>query len=307
MKIAVAVPAHALELPSALRTTTASFKAQGADVYIVVDDPQTYLKFVRYVGDLRPMWLITQQAGVGAARNYGLAHLASSGYDCVLTADSHVRLLDSLDVLCRDALAYGATQGWRIDATHQQLVSGTIPSDKKPWFGRMYSVTLSKYVEVFDCVHKPWSYEPLTAYSATALKHLMKAQSGYVIIGRGFGAELSELTMSLSRLGYKVACSHVRYLHRFSKGDEPFWRDRWSDEQNRLFKESFGVYVAKHIPPEAQQRSPYYPFLKEVKTWQWPLIEEFNRSARYSTVFVYELFLNSGAPKAAGNLGDLLV
>jgi glycosyltransferase involved in cell wall biosynthesis len=303
MKAAVAIPVHELESPLALRVTAASFLEQGAEVFIVIDTPLVYTKFSQYVPQ-EVKWLVNPQPGLGAARNLGLSNLAKAGYDCVATADSHVVLLDGIDELCRDALAGGGAQGLRIDVNQQQLLTRT-PSSSRPWFGRMYSISLARYVEVYSCEHKPWTYEPLTAYSGSALRRLMEIQSGVLILGRGYGAESPDLSMSLARLGYKIMCSPTRYLHRFSTGQESFWKDRWNDEQNKLFRESFGVYLYKHVPKEKWRASPYETFVREVKPWQMALADRFNSAARMSTEQVYKLFLSTKF-SISGSPNDLL-
>jgi hypothetical protein len=308
---AAVVPVIHHEQPRALAITLRSLLRAGFVPVVVFD--RLGAEVVRLVSGLRgegvelvpvhgTTWISSGDVGVGQARDAGFRHAVELGFDCIATADSHVYLLDSAGALCSAALEHGGAQGTRIDAPFWQWPhSGWGP----PWHGRMYSVSLTRHVDVMSCRVKPWSYEPLLAFSARALRDLMDAQHGRVVVGRGFGAELADVTVSISRLGYRVACSPVRYVHRASGGEEEFWRARWrSPLQVRYWRESFGAYVLKHVPDWVP--TPYREFARALEPWQVAACEEFRRRARRDIFSVYAEFIAS-APEVRGSLHELLL
>jgi len=302
----VAVIHH--ESPRALRITVNSL-LRGGFVPIIVFD-KLASEVVRFIKDLRsegvelvPLygftWISSGDVGLGQARDAGMRHAVELGFDCIATPDSHVVLQGSADSICRDA-AGGATQALRIDAPFAGWPEKTTGV---PWYGRMYSISLKHYVEVYNCTIKPWSYEPLMAFSASALRRLMDIQSGRIIVGRGFGAELPDVSISLARLGYRIACTPVPYIHRASTEDIPFWRERWRDErQKKYWMESFGAYVCKHIP---DIDSPYSGFPKALEPWQKAICENYRQYAKKDIREVYLEFIKS-APAVKGDIQLLL-
>jgi len=302
----VAVIHH--ELPRALRITVSSLLRAGFVPIIVFDKIGS--EVVRFIGDLKkegvelvPLygftWLSSGDVGIGQARDAGMRHAVELGFNCIATPDSHVVALGSADSLCRDA-EMGATQGYRIDAPFYGWPDRTVGI---PWYGRMYSISLKYFVEVYDCRIKPWSYEPLMAFSASALKKLMDVQSGRIIVGRGFGAELPDVSISLARLGYRVGCTPVKYIHRASTDDVSFWRERWNDErQKKYWMESFGAYVCKHVP---DVDGPYKDFPKALEPWQRAICENFRKYAKRDIREVYLEFILS-KPNVKGDISSLL-
>jgi hypothetical protein len=308
MKKAVVLAVHHLESPRAVKITVDSFLQQGAVPVFVFDKLSPEVR--RYMDTLRghgihliPIggftWISTAFYGLGAARDAGFRHAMELGFDCVVSSDTHVLLLGDLNRLCADALAHGAAQGLRLDSPFSAWPR--VGPEARPWYGPVFSISLRNRVDVFDCRLKPWSYEPLMAFSSSALRRLADLQEGRVILGRGFGAELPDLSMSLSRLGYDVACTPVAYVHRYSTGSEEFWRGRWDELQYRLWAESFGVYLVKHVPERYRERSPYAGFEKYVAPWQLEIAKRFNEVAR-PTEEVYRRFIESrprlGSPPA---------
>lgn len=293
---AVVLAVHRLESPRALNITVSSFLRYGVVPIFVFDKLSSEL--TNYMSELRrngidfvPIsgfrWLTTQYFGVGMARDVGIRHAYELGFDCIIISDTHVKLLEDPSPLCRE----GLWQGMRIDAPFSSFPNP--PPNARPWFGRMYSVDLSRYVEVYDCTYKPWSYEPLSAISRSAVKALMDAKSGLVIVGRGFGAELAELSMSVARLGFPVGCVKVGYIHRVSSGDEDFWKKRWDETQLQLWRESFGVYMLMHVPKERWRTSPYLGFDRYVDPVRAKIAIQFNDVAKLTTYDVYNAFIRS--------------
>lgn len=300
MNVATVIAAHHLEISKHLKITIESYYRWNVLPILVFDklSPEV-VEFIKILKkekiDLPPVatvsWVTSGGIGVGHARDVGLRHAVELGFDCIINSDSHVVMMRDPRPACASAFESGFSFIPHLTSPFDKFPQ---PSNAPQFYSVIHTLDLNQYADVYWCKFKPCGYDPVIVFSANALKKLMDAQSDKLIIGRGFGAELHDITMSLTRLGFYGACNpSVLYIHRVSTGEEEFWRKRWNQQQLDLFMESMGVYLLKHVPEPYRSRSKYSPGLKRVQPWQKELINQFNKVAVKSALDAYKEFVNS--------------
>lgn len=220
------------ETEKALKYTFFSLSRFG-DVVFHVDDVENEKWVKSVLGDVETVVV----KGLGRGRGYAFKWFLDHGGDVIVISDSHVVLLEGFE--CGGFCDFKRFDfGFDVEDNPLGVV------DRVAWhFGQVnWDRVMDRFV--FDCKYKPYSYNPLTAYSRHVVKRIVDVYSKYgldPIPWPGYGADVEQLYVSAFRLfgigGEFGKCVYGRegrpvYGHRASVSNinHPFWSNRWKDQ-----------------------------------------------------------------------------
>lgn len=233
---------------------TLSTLSTAGRVYVHFDSWEEYQRHKETVDQYaETVVLARRRTGLAQGRSWAIEEIPDlePNAEYICTADSHVVLLKNFS--CRGA----ACDIKRCDYPPER--------DEKPYsvlpctghYGQAYW-NFRYQTFIYNCRHKPFSYNPLICIRRDAAKAVRNLYAKYglpVIPWEEYGSDQQQIYVSVFRLYglEETECVEERgpvYLHRANKPDYPFWKNRWTPERLAKYAVARSCFLKLHYPRE---------------------------------------------------------
>ncbi len=243
----ICISCHELEEDYALKVTVETALEAGFDVIVGYDNfiPFTHADILRRYPKDRVHVVVTMTRGIGNNRNM-LAHKAIEfGYDVFIQSDCHVAFIvkETPLQISNNVFEHFPVEGKAL------LNARAIEPVAFKYIGTVHDRHDIRKIRFIGRESK-WIYfhgEPVFAVETKILRRIADLQSGFIYLLPGYGYEVTDIMLTISRLGYRFDVNRsLVYAHRINKGHEDRWSRRWDREQLMMFHANMYIYSIKH-------------------------------------------------------------
>ncbi|PNV81276.1 MAG: hypothetical protein C0179_03525 [Fervidicoccus sp.] len=286
MSVAI-VSCHELEEAYGLEATAESFLSHGIDVIVgydrgVPDHHRDVISRLKSSYGDRLSVEISNSVGIGANRDYLARRVVDAGYRYMIQSDCHVKLVRFSDP--RDNAVF-----YNYAVSDSEFADAEKYADKKVVFiGTIPDILdIRSVVFVYKAERIFFFNEPVFEVRVDLLRQLMDIQSGHIYLLKGYGYEVADLMLSLSRLGHFFRVYDNLYAHRINTGSEDRWVRRWDPLQLELYSLNLSLFEYKHDFP----RKYFSEGMRSKYRDLFDIADQFNKHAKYSLTDIYDIII----------------
>jgi hypothetical protein len=224
-------------------------------IYVHFDSWEEYQRHKETVDQYaETVVLAKKRRGLAQGRSWAVEELPDlePNAEYICTADSHIVLLQDFD--CGGAAACDPQRcdyPPERDADPLSVAAGCVKHYGQAHWNFRYTAF------IFNCDHKPFSYNPLICVRRDASVVLRDLYGKYglpVIPWEEYGADQQQIYVSVFRLyglgETKCVPGNPVYLHRANRTDHPFWASRWTPERLAKYAVARACFLKLHYPKE---------------------------------------------------------